>query len=120
MQERDAFKAQVGILKTHLLLLNIPLPPGIDESITESSQTFDWNDSEMASVSYHLDELSHQRLHVNWMSPTIPKVSHTSQSVNSTHQASISPSRPQDQGIGTISPSSPDGKEFRIVAVSCC
>lgn len=112
MQERDAFKAQVGILKTHLLLLNISLPPGIDESLTEPSPTFDWNDSDMASVSYRMDESSHQRLHVDWMSPSIPKLSHTSQSVNNTHQAPISPLRPQDQGVGTISPSSPDGKGF--------
>lgn len=120
MQERDAFKAQVGILKTHLLLLNIPLPPGIDSSLTEPSPTFDWNDSEMASVSYRMDESSHQRLHVDWMSPSTPKAPHLSQPVNSTHQESSSPPILQDHSVGNASPSLPDGKSFSILTVNNC
>lgn len=112
MQERDAFKAQVGILKTHLLLLNIPLPPGIGDSLPEPSPTFDWNESEMASISYRMDESSHQRLHVDWMSPSIPKASNTTQSVDGADQVSNATPLPQSLGVGTISPNSPDGNVF--------
>lgn len=110
MQERDACQAQVGILKTHLLLLNIPLPPGIDESLPEPSPTFDWNDSQMASISYRMDESSHQRLHVDWMSPPAPKVPHTSQSMNSPYQVSVPPPMLQDQSIRNVPTRLPDGK----------
>ena len=110
MQERDAFKAQVGILKTHLLLLNIPLPPGIDGSLAEPSPTFDWNDTEMASVSYRMDESSHQRLHVDWMAPSMPEVPHMSQPVNDSHQVSASPPILQDQGFEKTPLSLPEGK----------
>lgn len=112
MRQRDELQAQVEILKTTILLSNIPLPPGIDGSLTESSPTFNLNESEMASISYRMDDASHQRLHVDWMSPPTPNMSHMGQPVMNAHQVSISSSAGQDQDVGQTLTSLPNGKSF--------
>lgn len=81
MEERDKFQGQVEILRTTLIFSNIPLPPGVDPPPTVPSQPLSSNDPEMATVSYRADDLSHQRLHVNWMAPTAPNYPQMNQSL---------------------------------------
>ena len=66
MQEKDRLRGQVNMLRTTLMFSNIPLPPGIDQPTMPEDQIIGFNDSEIATVSYRTDELSHERLHLNW------------------------------------------------------
>ena len=67
MQERDKLKSQVDSLKTTVILSNIPLPEGIEESGTSSPALGPLSDLDMpATVSYSNDTLDHPRLHVNF------------------------------------------------------
>lgn len=71
MTERDKLQGQVNILRTTLLLSNVPLPAGFEDSPAPTNQTLGSKDlptaPEMpATVSYRTDDLSHKRLHVDW------------------------------------------------------
>lgn len=90
MEERDKLQGQVEILRTTLIFSNIPLPTGLDPPTGPTqipSQPISSQEPEMATVSYRTDDLSHQRLHVNWMPPT----------AHYPHMAQ-SPSRPSHAG----------------------
>lgn len=65
MRENDRLQVDVDTLKSTLISFGIPFPPGFEPSATTEDQTLLPNDSEMATVSYHTDEMSHPRLHVN-------------------------------------------------------
>lgn len=96
MIERDKLQSQVDILKTTLTLSNVPLPAGLEDSATAAHQTpestnqlFSSTDlptaADMpATVSYRTDDLSHNRLHVNW-----PVSQEQDIGFNETHQQSF-------------------------------
>lgn len=78
MTERDKLEGQVNILRATLVLSNVPLPAGFEDSATPANQTIGSTDQPYSStdlptvpdmpatVSYRTDDLSHRRLHVNW------------------------------------------------------
>lgn len=65
MRESDRLQAEVDTLKSILISYEIPFPSGAEPSIPTEGQTLLPNISEMATVSYRTDEMSHPRLHVN-------------------------------------------------------
>lgn len=65
MRENDRLQGEVDTLKSTLTSYDIHLSPGSDQSATTEDQTLSPNTTEMATVSYHRDEMSHPRLHVN-------------------------------------------------------
>lgn len=65
MRENDRLQGEVDNLKSTLISYDIHYSPGSELSATTEDQTLLPNNSEMATVSYHRDEMSHQRLHVN-------------------------------------------------------
>lgn len=69
MQEKEKLLGQRDILANTLILSNIPLPPGIDPLPTPENQTQQARGLTPATVSYHRDKMSHERLHVNWKQP---------------------------------------------------
>jgi hypothetical protein len=79
IQQRDKFQAQVETLRATILRSNIPLPAGSNSPPTELSQTITVNRPKAVSVSYRMDDSSHQRLHVDCDSPPFPKVPQTIQ-----------------------------------------
>lgn len=65
MRENDRLQGEVDTLKSTLISYDIHFSPGSEPSATTEDQTLTSNSSEMATVSYHRDEMSHPRLHVN-------------------------------------------------------
>lgn len=67
MRESDRLQREVDTLKSTLISYDIPfpLPPEVEPSAPTDGQTLLPNNSEMATVSYHTDEMSHPRLHVH-------------------------------------------------------
>lgn len=65
MRENDRLQREVDTLKSTLISHDIQFSPGSESSATTEDQTLLPNNSEMATVSYHRDEMSHPRLHVN-------------------------------------------------------
>lgn len=67
MRESDRLQREVDTLKSNLISYDIPLPlpPEVEPSAPTEGQTLLPNNSEMATVSYHTDEMSHPRLHVH-------------------------------------------------------
>lgn len=65
MRENDRLQGEVDTLKSTLISYDIHFSPGSEPSATTEDQTLPPNSSEMATVSYHIDEMSHPRLHVN-------------------------------------------------------
>ena len=117
MRQRDEFQAQVEILKTALLLSNIPLPPGIDGSLAEATRPFDLTDSDMASISYRMDDASHQRLHVDWTPQAALTMPQMSQPVRNTNWE-FSPSPTSQDLNGAIAVASlPDGRSYYMLLI---
>ena len=65
MRENDRLQGEVDSLKSTLISYDIHYSPESEASATTEAQTLLPINSEMATVSYHSDEMSHQRLHVN-------------------------------------------------------
>lgn len=67
IRENDRLQRDVDTLKSTLISNDtpFPLPPGVEPSAPTEGQTLLPNNSEMATVSYHTDEMSHPRLHVH-------------------------------------------------------
>lgn len=67
MRESDRLRREVETLKSTLISNGLPflVSPGVEPSAPTEGQSLLPNDSEMATVSYHTDEMSHPRLHVN-------------------------------------------------------
>lgn len=65
MRENDRLQGEVDTLKSTLISYDIHLSPGSEPSAITEDQTLPPNTTEMATVSYHRDEMSHPRLHVN-------------------------------------------------------
>lgn len=110
MRQRDECQAQVEMLKNTLLLSNIPLPLGIDRSLPEQSPTLDLTDSEMASISYRMDDSSHQRLHVDWMPPPGPRAPPVNQFLSNATWEFVPSQTNQGQSGGKAPASLPDGQ----------
>ena len=93
MQEKERLQAQIDTLKTTLILSEVPLPPGFEESPVDPAQAFGSAIPDMpATVSYRTDDSAHQRLHVNW--PSI--------SSQETYSSNFrSPNHPQNLPDGT-------------------
>ncbi len=115
MTERDKLQGQVNILRTTLVLSNVPLPAGLEDSPAQANQPlgstdplFDSTDLPTApdmpaTVSYRTDDLSHKRLHVNW-----PLSQGQDNAFNPAHQQAFrdpSPTKP----LPTVPTSLPDG-----------
>lgn len=66
LQEKDNLQGKVEILRTTCLLAGVKLPAGIQDTAKDLSQRP--LSQEPATVSLHADDMSHQRLHVNWPS----------------------------------------------------
>ncbi|MCJ1225838.1 hypothetical protein MMC12_002487 [Toensbergia leucococca] len=67
MYERDKLQSQVDILRTSIILANIPLPAGLEDSPQPGSHPRISANSEIpVTVSYHMDDLEHERLHLDW------------------------------------------------------
>lgn len=65
MRESDRLQREVDTLKSTLTSYNLPFPSGVEPSSPTGGQTSIPKNSKMATVSYHTDEMSHSRLHVN-------------------------------------------------------
>ncbi|KAL8807045.1 MAG: hypothetical protein Q9200_004819 [Gallowayella weberi] len=65
MSENKKLSNQVGTLRTALILANVPLPAGFEDS-SQSVQPPSLNPDMPASVSFRTDSSKHQRLHVDW------------------------------------------------------
>ena len=67
MQERDKLQNQIDTLKTTIILSNIPLPEGTEDTETSSPHSRPLPDFDMpTTVSYSNDDLDHARLHVKF------------------------------------------------------
>ncbi|KAI4233866.1 MAG: hypothetical protein LQ349_004148, partial [Xanthoria aureola] len=67
--ENKKLSSQVGILRTALVLADVPLPAGFEGS--PQSAQLQSPDSELpASISFRTDSSNHQRLHVDWPTPS--------------------------------------------------
>ena len=67
MQERGKLRGQIDILRTTIILSDIPLPAGAEDTSSPSAQHTSPPNLDMpATVSYSADDLNHQRLHVNF------------------------------------------------------
>ncbi|KAL8915770.1 MAG: hypothetical protein Q9172_006681 [Xanthocarpia lactea] len=69
MSENKKLSSQVDILRTALILADVPLPAGFETS-PQLAQAPPLDPEMPASVSFRTDNLNHQRLHVDW--PTQP------------------------------------------------
>ena len=67
MQDKNNLQGKVEILKNTCLLAGIPLPAGVEDTSTPVPYRPLTQDS--ATVSFHADEMSNQRLHVDWPLP---------------------------------------------------
>ncbi|KAL8861059.1 MAG: hypothetical protein Q9178_002572 [Gyalolechia marmorata] len=65
MSENKKLSSQVDILRTALILADVPLPAGFETS-TQLAQPPSLSPEMPASVSFKTDNLNHQRLHVDW------------------------------------------------------
>ncbi|KAL8962307.1 MAG: hypothetical protein Q9183_005177, partial [Haloplaca sp. 2 TL-2023] len=77
MQENKKLQSQNDSLLSSLNSANIPLPAGFEGSL-ETAQPGDINFDMPATVSYRMDDLDHQRLHIDWP-PTSASTWQTSQ-----------------------------------------
>jgi len=115
MTERDKLQGQVNILRTTLTLSNVPLPAGFKDSATAANQTLASTDQLFSStdlptaadmpatVSYRTDDLSHNRLHVNW-----PMSQGQDIGFNETHQQAFRDSS-AGKPLPTVPKNLPDG-----------
>ena len=115
MTERDKLQGQVNILRTTLTLSNVPLPAGFKDSATAANQTLASTDQLFSStdlptaadmpatVSYRTDDLSHNRLHVNW-----PMSQGQDIGFNETHQQAFRDSS-AGKPLPTVPTNLPDG-----------
>lgn len=70
VQEKENLQGKLEILRTTCQLAGIPLPDGIDQTHQALSQrAISINPTLPATVSFHKDSMSNQRLHVQWPSP---------------------------------------------------
>ena len=85
MQDKNNLQGKVEILRTTCLLAGLPLPAGVEDTVTPLPYRPFPQDS--AIVSFHADEMSNQRLHVHWPLP----------------EPSIDPKAPQSQSQLSLS-----------------
>ncbi|KAL8807063.1 MAG: hypothetical protein Q9182_000896 [Xanthomendoza sp. 2 TL-2023] len=69
MSENKKLSNQVGTLRTALIVANVPLPAGFEDS-SQSAQPRSLHPETPASVSFRTDSSKHQRLHVDWPAQT--------------------------------------------------
>ncbi|KAL8679137.1 MAG: hypothetical protein Q9186_004582 [Xanthomendoza sp. 1 TL-2023] len=69
MSKNEELSNQVGILRTALVVSDVPLPAGFDDS-PQSAQPPSFNPEMPASVCLRKDSSKNQRLHVDWPAQT--------------------------------------------------
>ncbi|KAL8841764.1 MAG: hypothetical protein Q9170_000797 [Blastenia crenularia] len=69
-QAKNKLQSQVDLLRTTLILANVPLPPGFEGS-PQLAQPTSFEIDMPATVAFKTDNLNHQRLHVSWPSPPL-------------------------------------------------
>ncbi|CAL8579393.1 hypothetical protein XPA_005142 [Xanthoria parietina] len=67
--ENKKLSSQVDILRTALVLADVPLPAGFEGS-PQSAQLPSIDSEFPASISFRTDSSNHQRLHVDWPTPS--------------------------------------------------
>ncbi|KAL8712852.1 MAG: hypothetical protein Q9220_003060 [cf. Caloplaca sp. 1 TL-2023] len=68
LQQNHKLENQVSILRTALILAEVPLPAGFEGS-PQLAQPQSLASDMPSTVSYKRDDLNHQRLHIDWAKP---------------------------------------------------
>ncbi|KAL8950155.1 MAG: hypothetical protein Q9222_003783 [Ikaeria aurantiellina] len=68
LQQNHKLENQVSILRTALILADVPLPAGFEGS-PQLAQPQSLASDMPSTVSYKRDDLNHQRLHIDWAKP---------------------------------------------------
>ncbi|KAL8931920.1 MAG: hypothetical protein Q9216_007025 [Gyalolechia sp. 2 TL-2023] len=69
VEENKSLQDQVELLRTSLILANVPLPAGFEAS-PQLAQPASFDLDMPATVAFKSDSSNHQRLHVSWPSPS--------------------------------------------------